>query len=243
MSDKFHEFHRNHMKAYHTILLVDNEIEQTTKLSSFLSKFDYDVLHASTARSALKKIDKYANEIHLIVLDVKLPDANGNSICKYIRKHNVLKHIPILFVSACKHEKNEIEVLESGADAYITKPAGLKLIKTRIDVLIKRHPPQRSTWLEYGEIFVDLYSKNLFINDDKRALTDTEFYLVELFFKNPGKVYSRKQIMDAIFPNDRFIFDRTIDVHIKNLRQKLGELSGMIKTYRGLGYGLDKSQL
>ncbi|MDR8389952.1 response regulator transcription factor [Aliifodinibius sp. S!AR15-10] len=231
------------MEVYHTILLVDNDIEQATELSIFLAKFHYNVLHAPTARSALKIIEKHSDEIHLAALDALLPDADGNSICRFIRKHTRLKHIPILFVSSCTQENNEIEGLKSGADAYITKPVGLKLIKTRIDVLLRRQNPNKTTWLEYGDIYVDLYSKNLFINDDRVALTHTEFYLAELFFKNPGKVFSRQKILNSVFPEDRFVFDRTVDAHIKNLRQKLGDLSNIIRTYRGLGYGLDKSKL
>jgi len=223
--------------------LVEDEIEPAEMLSNFLEMNDFNVLLAHDGNKALELIEKNAGDIDLAVLDIMVPHVNGKEICRIIRKHPVLSDIPVIFLTARDKEKDEIEGLELGADDYISKPASLKLVKAHIESLLRRQNPQNSKWIQHGELFLDTSGKDLYLRDKRIELTSTEYALVELFFQNPKRVYTRQQILEHIGGDDRFVFDRTVDVHIKNLRLKLGTASDMIKTYRGMGYGMNRDQL
>lgn len=231
------------MKTKHTILLVEDEIEPAEMLANFLEMNGYQVLTAYDGRQALDFIENKSSEIHLAVLDIMVPYVDGKEICRVIRKHPVLREIPVIFLTAKDKEKDEIEGLELGADDYISKPASLKLVKAHIESLLRRQQPQNSKWIQHGELLLDINGKDLFRDNQRIDLTSTEYTLIELFFKNPKRVYSRQEILEYIGGDDKFVFDRTVDVHIKNLRLKLGEQSDLIKTYRGIGYGLNRELL
>ncbi len=209
-------------------------------MANFLMMNDYKVLVAHNGHQAVEIIDRQAGNIHLALLDIMVPGVDGWEICKMIRRHPVIKDIPVIFLTAKDHEKDEIEGLELGADDYISKPASLKLVKTRIESLLRRQNPQTSNWIQYGNIYLDTEGKELFYKNERIELTSTEYTIVELFFKNPKRVFSRQEILEQISDNERYVFDRTVDVHIKNLRIKMRSAANIIKTYRGLGYGLNR---
>lgn len=219
---------------------MEDEKESAELLANFLRMNDFNVLVAYEGKTALELIEKQASDIHLAVLDIMVPDVDGWEICKEIRNHPVLHTIPVIFLTAKDHEQDEIEGLEMGADDYISKPASLKLVKTRIESLLRRQAPQTSKWIQYGDLFLDTEGKVLYYKKNPIELTSTEYTLIELFFKNPKRVYSRQEILEYISDNEKFVFDRTVDVHIKNLRLKLKDAGRYIKTFRGLGYGLNR---
>ncbi|MEX0944976.1 MAG: response regulator transcription factor [Balneolaceae bacterium] len=231
------------MKLKHTILLVEDETEPAEMLANYLEMHGYQVLTAFDGKQALEMIEKKSGDIHLALLDIMVPFVDGKEICRVIRKHPVLKDIPVIFLTAKDKEKDEIEGLELGADDYISKPASFKLVHAHVESLLRRQKPQNSKWIQHGNLILDINGKDLFYNDQRIDLTSTEFSLVELFFKNPKRVYNRQEILEYIGGDDKFVFDRTVDVHIKNLRLKLGESSDLIKTYRGIGYGLNREIL
>lgn len=212
-------------------------------LANFLEMNDYEVLVAYEGNEALQLIDEHAGEIHLAVLDIMVPNVDGKEICRRIRKHPVLNDIPVIFLTAKDKEKDEIEGLELGADAYIPKPASLNLIKAHIETLLRRQNPQKANWMQYGELYLDTDAKSLYVKNQQVELTSTEYTLIELFFKNPKQVFSRQQILEHITEEDKFVFDRTVDVHVKNLRLKMGDAGEIIKTYRGIGYGLNRDMV
>src|SRR5699024_2790157 len=109
-----------------------------------------------------------------------------------------------------------------------------------LEALLRRRQPQNANWLQYGNAFLDTDGKELYVNNEKIQLTSTEYNLIELLFKNPKQVFSRQQILEHITEEDQFVFDRTVDVHIKNLRLKMGNAGKLIKTYRGIGYGINR---
>lgn len=228
------------MKLNHTVLLVEDEEEPAEMLANFLEMNEYEVLVAKDGNRALELIDRRAGDIHLAILDIMVPGIDGKGICREIRKHPVLHDIPVIFLTARDKEKDEIEGLELGADAYISKPASLKLVKAHVETLLRRQNPQKANWMQYGDAYLDTEAKELYVDRDKVELTSTEYTLIELFFKNPKRVYSRQEILEHITEQDKFVFDRTVDVHIKNLRLKMGEAGELIKTYRGIGYGLNR---
>jgi len=228
------------MDFKHTILLVEDEEESAEMLENFLELKGFRVIWAQRGDEAVEYIEKFAEKIHLAVLDIMVPEVDGYELCQYIRKHPVLADVPIIFLTAKDQEEDEIEGLELGGDDYIAKPVSLNLIKTRIDTLLRRRKPEKSNWLHYGNTFMDLNGKQVFCLGKQIELTSTEYTLLELLFKNPKRVFSRQEILEHINVDDAFVFDRTVDVHIKNVRLKLGDESYLIKTYRGLGYGLNR---
>lgn len=228
------------MAIKHSILLVEDEKEPADMLASFLEMSDYKVLTAYDGKQALRLIEDHASEIHIAILDIMVPHVDGKEICRIIRKHPVLNEIPVIFLTAKDKEKDEIEGLELGADDYIPKPASLKLVKAHVDSLLRRQQPQKSKWIQYGDLYLDTLGKDLYYKEKRIDLTSTEYALAELFFQNPKMVYTRQQILKHIGDDDRYVFDRTVDVHVKNLRLKMGEASDVIKTYRGMGYGMNR---
>lgn len=228
------------MQPKQTILLVEDEQEPAEMLANFLEMSDYRVLLARDGREALEMIEKQAGDIQVAVLDIMVPHVNGKEICRVIRKHPVLSDIPVIFLTAKDKEKDEIEGLELGADDYISKPASLKLVKAHIESLLRRQHPKNSKWIQHGTLYLDTAGKDLYSGDQRIDLTSTEYALTELFFQNPKRVYTRQEILEHISGDDRFVFDRTVDVHIKNLRLKLGDQADLVKTYRGMGYGMNR---
>ena len=227
----------------HTILLVEDEIEPAEMLASFLEMNNFNVLLAHDGRKALELIEQRAGEIHLAILDIMVPHVDGKEICRVIRKHPVLNSIPVIFLTAKDKEKDEIEGLELGADDYISKPASLKLVHAHVESLLRRQQPHNRKWIQHGDLLLDINGKDLYHKKNRVDLTSTEYSLIELFFKNPKRVFSRQEILEYIGGEDKFVFDRTVDVHIKNLRLKLGDAAELIKTFRGIGYGMNRDIL
>lgn len=228
------------MKPKHRILLVEDEEEPAEMLANFLEMNDYKVLVAHEGNRALGLIEEHAGDIHLAILDIMVPNVDGKEICRQIRKHPVLNDIPVIFLTAKDKEQDEIEGLELGADDYIPKPASLNLVKAHVESLLRRQNPQKANWLQYGDTYLDTDAKELYVKNEKIELTSTEYTLIELFYKNPKRVYTRQEILEHITEEDHFVFDRTVDVHVKNLRLKMGDAGEVIKTYRGIGYGLNR---
>ncbi len=234
---------KNILPLTHTILLVEDESEPAEMLANFLEMHDYEVLTASDGEEAMELIEQQADRIHLAILDIMVPKVDGRELCRRIRNHPVLSNIPVIFLTAKDQEQDEIEGLELGGDAYVTKPASLKLVKTHVDNLLKRRQPQQSNWVRFGQVYLDRQAKELYVEGEEVELTSTEFTILDLFFSNPKRVFSRQDILRHISGEDTYVFDRTVDVHIKNLRIKLGDQGELIKTYRGMGYGLNREQV
>jgi len=225
-----------------TILLVEDERESAELLANFLEIHDYRVLLAEEGRTALGLIDKMADSINLAILDIMVPHVDGKELLRYVRKHPILHDIPVIFLTAKDQEKDEIKGLELGADDYIPKPASMNLVLAHVQSLLRRRGSS-SNWLHHGNVYINRDSREVIVNNQNLELTATEFELLQLFMDNPKRVFSRQEILEHISNDDKYVFDRTVDVHIKNLRLKLGEGGELIKTYRGMGYGLNKDLL
>ncbi|MGM0587216.1 MAG: response regulator transcription factor [Bacteroidota bacterium] len=228
------------MDVSHTILLVEDEKEPAEMLANFLEMHDYQVLVAHDGKKAMELIHEHAEEINLAVLDIMVPYIDGKELCSNIREHPILHDIPVIFLTAKDQEKDEIEGLELGADDYISKPMSLKLVKARIETLLRRRRPETKRWLHFGNVYLDTVSKEVYRDEEPVELTSTEFQLLEMIFRNPARVFTRQEILERISGDDKYVFDRTVDVHVKNIRLKLEEDGSVIKTYRGVGYGLSK---
>lgn len=176
----------------------------------------------------------------LIILDIMLPGEDGVSILKKLRADSKTKDIPIIMATAKGTEIDVIQGLDMGADDYLTKPFGMMEMVSRVKAVLRRCGNVDSvTALKQGAITLKPDERQAYINDEKIILTYKEFELLKLFMENPGIVFSRDAILTRIWGMDYFGETRTVDMHIKTLRKKLGDSSGMIATVIGVGYRLE----
>jgi two-component system OmpR family response regulator len=177
----------------------------------------------------------------LIILDIMMEGMDGYEFCRKLRSSENYSRVPIIFVSAKTEEFDKVLGLELGGDDYIAKPFGIKEVKSRVKADLRRmdksSAPDADRKLVYKglELSPDSYSLN--VDGTEAELTKTEFGILNLFLSNPGKIFSRDNIIDSIRGYDTYVVDRTIDVHVMNLRKKLGPYKNVIRTFSGVGYG------
>lgn len=217
------------------ILLVDDEPDVLDFLSFNLKKEGYDVYTASNGREGLQ----VAKKVHpkLIVLDVMMPEMDGIETCKELRASHECKEALIIFLTARTEDYSQIAGLDAGADDYVSKPIKPRVLISRIHALLRRRaaPESTSNIIDIGGgITIDKESYLVKIDGTSLALPKKEFELLNLLASKPGKVFSREDILHKIWGEDVVVGDRTIDVHVRKLRQKLGE--DKIKTLKGIGY-------
>jgi DNA-binding response OmpR family regulator len=176
----------------------------------------------------------------LIVLDVMLPDNDGFEICRQIRKSSSIARVPILFLTARSDEVDRVLGLEIGGDDYITKPFSPRELIARVKAHLRREQPDPDVAAtEVGPFRVDRAAHRLFMNDRELDLTSTEFRLLDFFLTHPGNAYGRDQLLDEVWGEQRFVTPRTVDVHVRRLREQIEEQPDEPKfliTVRGFGY-------
>jgi len=222
------------------ILIVDDEPDIIEFLTYNLKKEGFDVYTAINGSEAIKK----AVEIrpHLIILDIMLPEIDGIEVCEKIREISVLKNVLIAFLTARGEHYSQIAGFEAGADDYIVKPIKPKILISRIKALLKRFEKENfeenyeknENILKYGSIEIDKEKYIVRVNNKEMILPRKEFELLYLLASKPGKVFLREEIYSKIWGDDIIVGDRTIDVHIRKLREKIGE--NHILTIKGIGY-------
>lgn len=177
----------------------------------------------------------------LLILDLMLPDIDGLEVCKYLRREPKYAGIPIIMLTAKAEELDKIIGLELGADDYITKPFSPREMVARVKAVLRRETAGED--LDHVNIddvlYIDYNKYEVYVNKEKVELTTTEFKILKLILSRKGWVYSRTKILEHIDPFNKGVLDRTVDVHIKNLREKLGEAGKYIKNIRGIGYKFD----
>lgn len=221
------------------IYVVDDEKDIREILKVNLQKNGFDVATFASAEEVLKQVTIAKPD--LFILDIMMSGMDGLDLCKQIRASSNLKDIPILFLSAKSQELDKVLGLELGADDYITKPFSIHELVARVKAILRRTQGKDETQKEsltYKGI--TLYPEKFLVTIDKEPvdLTKTEFLILRLFMQYPGKIFSRDNIIDSIRGDNVYVIDRTVDVHIMNLRKKLGNYKDAIKTYSGVGYGL-----
>lgn len=232
-SDKFTA--EKYQSTMNKILLVDDEEDILNFLSYNLKKEGYEVLAASNGHDGIELAKK--NKPDLIVLDVMMPEMDGIETCRLIRENEALKSTLIVFLSARSEDYTQIAGFDSGADDYITKPIKPRVFISRIKALLRRvggSATKAEKRLDFGNIKIDLERYTVFRKDEEILLPKKEFKLLELLVSKPGKVFTREFILDQIWGEEVVVGDRTIDVHIRKLREKLGD--DYIKTVKGVGY-------
>jgi len=172
----------------------------------------------------------------LILLDIMLPDIEGTEILRRLRMNPHTAHIPVILLTAKDSELDKVKGLDLGADDYITKPFGVLELISRIKAVLRRSSPQSNDIINYRELIVNNKSRTVLVSGEEVILTYKEFELLFYLLQNKGIVLSRDKIMDAIWGFDFQGETRTVDMHIKTLRQKLGSSGSIIETVRGVGY-------
>ena len=186
-----------------------------------------------------KSIENYIPD--LILLDIMLPEEDGITILKKLRYSSQFKSIPTIMLTAKDTDFDVVTGLDAGADDYITKPFGMMALISRIKAVLRRYEKTKesSEILELGNLKVDVSKHSVFVKDRQVFLTVKEFDLLTLLLQNHGKVMTREQILDSVWKIDVDIESRTVDVHIKTLRQKLEDAGELIETVRGVGYKIN----
>lgn len=219
------------------VLLVDDEQDIVDLLKYNLEREGYQVLTALNGKDALKLAKSTRPD--LIVLDIMMPGMDGVEVCTQLRQLPEFKHTLITFLTARGEDYSQIAGFEAGADDYITKPVRPKVFVSKVKALLKRSGSDRPEGhvLEANGIRVDLEKVMVYLGDQELQLPKKEFELLVLLMSKPGKVFKREEIYNQIWGNELFVGDRTIDVHIRKLREKIGD--ERIRTVKGIGYKFD----
>ena len=220
-----------------TVLIVEDEKKLANILIEYLNKDGFQTKHISTGSQVIPWVRKH--DPNLILLDLMLPEMNGKEICQEIRTFSSL---PIIMVTAMVEEIDRLIGLELGADDYICKPFSPKEVTARVKAVLRRSDPDyiKNSQSKGFQVNPDQYSITL--AGQKLDLTPVEFRLLSMFIEYPNRVYNRDQILNKVFDDGRIVLDRTVDTHIKNLRQKLKAInpeSDYIRSIYGIGYSFE----
>lgn len=223
--------------SVYKILLVDDEPDIVEFLSYNLKKEGYIVFDASNGKDAIEIAKK--EHPHLIILDVMMPDMDGIETCREIREIKEIKDVLIAFLTARSEDYTQIAGFEVGADDYITKPIKPRVFISRVKALLRRLQSNASTEnsVVFGDIKIDKDKHMIYKNGDEINLPKKEFKLFSLLSSKPGKVFTREYILEQVWGDEVVVGDRTIDVHIRKLREKIGD--DYFKTVKGVGYKFD----
>ncbi|MCF7920976.1 MAG: response regulator transcription factor [Candidatus Cloacimonetes bacterium] len=221
------------------IAVVDDEPDILQLVELNLQKAGFEAVCFETGQGLLDYLKN--NEPELIILDLMLPDYDGFDICKMIRRDDRTKHLPVIMFTAKGETMDKVVGLEIGADDYLDKMSSPRELVARVKAVLRRSKTKMETEVINlaGILQINPQKFLVSVNDQEVSLTTTEFKILHLLAQHPGWVYSRNQILDHLWGNDKIVIDRTIDVHIKNLREKLGPAGDLVKNIRGVGYKLD----
>jgi two-component system phosphate regulon response regulator PhoB len=219
------------------ILVIDDEEDLLEIISMALKREGYEVI---TSQSAEQSLDIVRVQMpSLIILDNMLPGMSGFDFCRQVRASKIAKHIPIIMLSAKAQEGDRLNGLELGADDYITKPFSTKEVILRIRAVLRRSQTQDSLKdqiIVIDRLVVDMNRHICTLEDKPVELTPTEFKLLSLLMARRGRVQSRERLLNDVWDYESSIETRTVDTHIRRLREKLGKHSHIIETVRGIGY-------
>ena len=214
------------------ILIVDDEPDILEILKLNLQSEGYKVSTAENGKKALKKVDKINPD--LIVLDLMMPIMDGIETCERLRLDSRYKNTLIMFLTARAEDYSQIAALDVGADDYITKPVKPRVFLSKIKSLLRRKLEPNDSILKYGDLLIDPEEYKVILSGKEIILPKKEFELLFLLASKPKKIFKREKIMSTVWGYDVVVGDRTIDVHIRKLREKIGEK--YFKTIKGVGY-------
>lgn len=227
------------------ILIVDDEIDLLRMVEFNMRANGFSTASAQNGRDALKLARSESPD--LILLDLMLPDVQGTEICRILKSDPATRDIPVIMVTARADEIDRVVGFELGADDYVVKPFSPRELALRVKALIKRvRKPatadvESNETLRFGEIVVDSARHRVLVGGEELALTALEFRLLQTFIRRRGRVQSRERLLDDVWGVDIEVTTRTVDTHVKRLREKLGDAGRYVETVRGVGYRFSES--
>jgi two-component system phosphate regulon response regulator PhoB len=218
------------------ILIIEDERGLTEVLTYNLQREGYDTAVAHDGQEGLRKAQ--TNPPDLVILDLMLPTMDGLEICRQLRAGKQTARVPILMLTAKSEETDQVVGFSVGADDYVTKPFSVKVLLQRIRALQRRSEggTEPVGLVEHFGVRIDRVKHKATCGGKEVELTPTEFRLLECLLRQPGRAFSRTQLMDSAIEEGAIVLERTIDVHVKSLRRKLGSAGELIETVRGVGY-------
>ena len=223
------------MKKKHTrILLVDDEPDILEILDYNLTSEGYQVEKAKNGLEAIEKVEEW--KPHLVLLDVMMPEMDGIETCERLRKKSNLPNLAIVFLTARSEDYSQVAGLEAGADDYITKPIKPKVLVSKIKAILRRFESAdpKNDVVEAGDLVINREEYKIIYKGETLVLPRKEFELLSLLASKPQKVFEREEILNRVWGNEVVVGGRTIDVHIRKLREKIGDKH--FKTVKGVGY-------
>ncbi len=217
------------------ILVVEDDAPLADVIAYNLTGSGYEVEVATDGRQALQMAESKTPD--LVVLDLMLPIVNGLDVCRRLRAHATTANTLVLMLTAKNEEADQIAGFTHGADDYVAKPFSVKVLIERIGALLRRRKAtdEPDDIVQHQGVTIDRQRYVVSIDGDKLHLTRSEFRLLDAMLRRPGRVFSRQELINAV-DNDSLVMERTIDVHIRSLRLKLGNTANLIETVRGVGY-------
>jgi two-component system phosphate regulon response regulator PhoB len=224
------------------VLIVEDEESISTLLDYNLSREDFETRVAVDGEDALLKTQEFHPDI--VILDWMLPKVSGIEVCRRLRQNPDTRNLPIIMLTARSEESDRIRGLDTGADDYLTKPFSTAELVARVKAVLRRiRPALVEDVVEYGDLRVDRTAHRVWRGDQEIHLGPTVFRLLDQLIQHPGRVFSREQLLNAVWGSDVFVEVRTVDVHVGRLRKALTKFShdDPIRTVRAAGYSLDIS--
>lgn len=218
------------------ILIIEDDRSLAEVLAYNLKQAGYEVLQARDGPDGLQQAEVKTPD--LVLLDLMLPMVDGLEVCRRLRANPVTRDVLILMLTARAEESDQVVGLSLGADDYVTKPFSVKVLQERIKALVRRRAGavDDNDLVSSQGITIDRHRHRALAGDEPLGLTLSEFRLLEVLVRQPGRAFSRSELIDAALGDDAMVLERTIDVHIRSLRQKLGAHAEVIETVRGIGY-------
>ncbi|MFA6540789.1 MAG: response regulator transcription factor [Bacteroidota bacterium] len=221
------------------ILIADDERDIIDFLKYNLDKEGFDVL---TARNGTEALTLAKKKPDLILLDIMMPEMDGLEVVRSLKKNSATANIPVIFLTAKSAEIDEVVGLELGADDYITKPVSIPKLIARIKLTLRKRSSSRkedaepSDIMKHGILEINRSHYKVFVNKKEVFFPKKEFEVLSFLVKNSGKVVTRETLLSQIWGSDVYVIDRTVDVHIRKIREKLGSNADYIDTIKGVGY-------
>lgn len=221
------------------VFVLDDENDICELLRINLERTGFRVRTFGTADSFFSALERELP--HLIILDLMLPDMDGIEICKVLRRGERYRSIPIIMLTAKVGEQEKIMGLELGADDYVTKPFSVKELMARVKAVMRRVYGEKGQVLEAmsGRLLIYPEKFEAYLDGKRLDLTTTEFRILRILVEKKGSVLTRDAILDYLWGNEKIVVDRTIDVHIRHIREKLGSAGSFIQSVRGIGYKVE----
>ncbi|HWB83269.1 MAG TPA: response regulator transcription factor [Bryobacteraceae bacterium] len=224
------------------IAIVEDEAELASLLDYNLTRGGYEARMFDGAKDTLRGLEEWKPD--LVLLDVMLPDADGFDLCRRIRQSQRLAHVPVLFLTARSEEVDRVLGLEIGGDDYMTKPFSPRELLARVKAHLRREDMETAPQsAEIGPFQLDRTARRVYLRGSELALTSTEYNLLEFFLTHTGRAYSREQLLEAVWGEQRYVTPRTVDVHVRRLRERIEEQPENprhLTTVRGFGYRFEE---